>query len=164
MVILYAVKISSNTKSAQHETNKSATSDIKSVLLLFSHYFGVSCYQSYIYKYSISVSLVQSIFLCYTCLVLSDEADVLDCFGTLIIIQSLSAVPVGVARSPRETCQLFFAHRLSDLLSHNQLEAFSATSLISFTALVLSFPVNPICLRARIVDVLTNPRHPTSTG
>ena len=35
-------------------------------------------------------------FLCYTCLVLSDDADVLDCFGTLIIRQSLSAVPVGL--------------------------------------------------------------------
>ena len=101
---------------------------------------------------------------CYTCLVISDEADVFDCFGTLIIIQSLSAVPVGVAPSPRETCHLFGSHRLSDLLSHSQLDAFSATSLISFTAFVLSFPVNPICLRARIVDVPTNPRHPTSTG
>ena len=66
-----------------------------------------------------NVSIVQGIFLCYICLVHSDEADVLDCFGTLIIIQSLSAVPVGVAQSQRQTCQLFCSHMLSDLLSHN---------------------------------------------
>ena len=39
-------------------------------------------------------------FLCYTYLVLSDEEDVLGCFGTLIIIQSLSAVAVGGGANP----------------------------------------------------------------
>ena len=87
-----------------------------------------------------------------TCLALSDEVDVLDCYGTLIIIQSLSAVPVGVAQFPRGTCQLLCSHRHSYLLSHNQLETFSTTLFVSFTAFVLSFPVNPICLKARIVD------------
>ena len=82
--------------------------------------------------------------MCFICLIISKEAVVLDCFGTLTIIQSLSAVPVGVARSLRETCQLFGSHQLSDLLSHNQLDAFFATSLISFTAF---FPLSLFLFR-----------------
>ena len=66
-----------------------------------------------------------------------------------------------VALTPCETCQLLGSDWRSDLLSHNQLDVFSATSLNSFIALFL---VNLICRRARIVYVATNPRHPTSTG
>ena len=52
----------------------------------------------------------------------------------------------GVAQSPREPCQLYYYNRLSDLLSHNQLEVFYATFPISYTTFFLSFPINPICL------------------
>ena len=87
----------------------------------------------------LTISCLTSIeyFLCYRYLVFSDKVDTLGCFGTLIIIQSLSAVSVGVAQSPRETFQLFCIHLFSDLLRYNLLEAFSFPSIISFTAFVL---------------------------
>ena len=51
----------------------------------------------------------------------------------------------GVALTPRETCQLLVSDRFWDLLSQNQLDVFSDTSLISFEEFFLSILVNYIC-------------------
>ena len=103
---------------------------------------------------------IECVVLCCTYLTLIDGEDIFDCFGTLNIRKSLSAVLDGL-RYP--TARHVSYLDPSDLLSHNQYNAFSATTLISFT-LFLFFTGNPICPRVRIIDVHTNHRHPTSTG
>ena len=59
-----------------------------------------------------------------------------------------------VELSPCETNWLLSSNRLSNLLSHNQLDVFFTTSLISFPAVLLSLPVGQLCLKSALLILL----------
>ena len=100
---------------------------------------------------------------CQTSPIFSEEAEVIR-FGALISIQPLSAAPAGLAKTPRETGQLWCSHTGSFLFIHNQFEALSAASPTFLRTTLRSLPRIPSLPRALTSDVDTNPLHPTSIG